>query len=408
MAKKQVVFVIMDGLGDRPSRELQSLTPLEAAATPVLDKMAASGVTGLAYPAGLGFTPGSDVGHLALFGCDWRRYYSGRGPIEAVGLGVSLSDGDVAFRANFASGHGDEILDRRAGRLQDSRPFAAALNEMNLGSVVVEVTSGTAHRGAVVLRGAGLSAAISDTDPHALGRVKRSAPLDDTPESRRTAELVNEFHEKAARVLSGLEINRQRIEAGEPPVNMILLRGPGKYSPVPSFSAQHKMSAACIAGGGLYKGVGYFLGMEVLEVAGATGRLDTDVNAKVRAAIECLDRGVDFVFVHFKGTDICGHDGDAVGKAKFIERVDAALAPLLDRLDSTAVVVTGDHSTPCSIMDHSGDGVPILLVTEGCRIDAATQFNERACGHGAFPVLEGSEIMELVKVISDRAPYVGA
>lgn len=398
----------MDGLGDRPIPELGNLTPLEAAKTPNMDLLAKKGATGFTYVAGLGLTPGSDVGHLSLFGYDYHKYYSGRGPIEAVGLGVKLGEGDVAFRGNFATEKDGTIIDRRAGRLADSGPFAAALTGMKIEDISIEVKAGTAHRAAVVFRGPGLSPNIGPTDPHGPGTAHTSEPLDGTPEAIKTARILNAFHARASEILAALPENAERIKNNKLPANLLLVRGAGLYTHIPQFQDKYGMTCSCVAGGGLYKGVGSLLGMEVLEVAGATGKLDTDLNAKVRAVMAELDRGVEFVFMHAKGTDICSHDGDAQGKKAFIERVDEAIAPLLSVLDHVLVVVTGDHSTPCALKDHSGDAVPILFAGEGVRNDDVERFGERACVHGAFPSLLGLDIMKVVNIHLGRAPYMGA
>jgi 2,3-bisphosphoglycerate-independent phosphoglycerate mutase len=406
---KRVVLVVCDGLGDRPIKELGDKTPLEAARTPNLDKFAEQSECGMMHTLGRGRTPGSDTAHLSIFGYDIETHYSGRGPIEVAGLGLQLKDGDVALRGNF--GTVDDkltITDRRAGRIRVVEPLTKALDGMEIDGVTFIVKPGTAHRAGVIMRGEGLSDAIIDADPHKPGvPVRTVTPTDDTPEAKRTAEVLNKFLAKAHEVLKEHPLNAERRKAGELPANYLLVRGAGQYSEVPSFKQRYGLTACCIAGGGLYKGVGAFLGMKILEVSGATGLPDTDIEAKFKATLENLG-SYDFVFVHVKATDSLGEDGNYEGKRDFIEKIDRA-ASILTRLpEDTLLVVTGDHSTPCEMKAHSGDPIPIMFHNTSVRIDGVKAFNERACTQGGLGFIRGTDIMPQVMNLMGTLPLVGA
>jgi 2,3-bisphosphoglycerate-independent phosphoglycerate mutase len=406
MAK--VIFIVMDGLGDRPVREFGEKTPLEKANTPNFDRFAANGVCGLMYTLGRGRTPGSDIAHLAIFGYDPAKYYTGRGPIEVRGLGIPLLTGDVALRGNFGTvDRCGIIIDRRAGRVRDVSEFASALDGTIIDGVTFVVKPGTAHRAGVVMRGPGLSARISDADPHVGGvAVRPPEPLDASAEARHTAKALSEFLERAHSVLSGLPINQNREQQGLPPANYLLVRGAGYYSNVPSIYERCGLRAACIAGGGLYKGIGAYLGMDLIVVPGATALPDTDVLAKFRAAVLALETH-DFVFVHVKAADSLGEDGNFQGKSDFIERVDEA-ASVLAGLDDVLILVTGDHSTPCVLRKHSSDPVPVLVHGPGVRVDAVTSFGERACALGGLGHFSGLELMPQVLNLLGTSHLEGA
>ena len=393
-AKAKTILVIMDGLGDRPRAEFDGLTPLEAAATPNMNRLATEGISGLMHTLGRGRVPGSDVAHLSLFGYDPDKCYSGRGPIEVRGLGIPLEHGDIAFRGNLGTvGDDDKIVDRRAGRIADVTELVSGLDGMMVDDVKFIVRPGTAHRAGVIMRGPGLSAQITDADPHESGvPIRDPKPLDDTSEARRTADVLARFLKKSHQVLSASPVNAARVKANELAANYLLLRGAGYYHAIPPFSERyHGQKAACIAGGGLYKGIGAYLEMDLIEVPGATAQPNTDVRAKFTYAVEALKHH-DFVFVHVKPTDTYGHDGDAAGKKAFIERIDRELEVLMGVKD-TLVILSADHSTPCELKEHSGDPVPLLIHGPGVRKDSVTEFGERACMAGGLGHFNGVELM---------------
>ncbi len=398
MASK-VLFIILDGLGDRPSKKLRGETPLEAASTPNMDFLVREGICGMQTPLGLGFTLESGPAHFEIFGYHpYQKFYPGRGVLEALGCNFRLKKEDIAIRVNFATYRDGKIIDRRAGRIKDVSIFEKDLS-FELNGVEFILKAGTEHRAALIIRGENLSEKVSDSDPKKEGRApKKIKAL--CKEAKFTAEILNKYIKKAHEILEKHPENKKRIRKKLLPANFLLLRGAGKYREIPSFMERYSLKACCIAGAGLYKGFGRYVGMDILKVKGVTGGKDTNIEAKFKAAKKAL-RKYNFVWVHIKATDLYGHDGDCIGKKEFIEKVDNALSHILDA--KCLKVITGDHSTPCSLKEHSGDEVPILFHGEGVRKDNVLHFGERDCMQGGLERIEGKDIMpEILNLIGKQ------
>lgn len=409
MEQRKILLIIFDGLGDRPVTELGHKTPLEAAPKPTLDWFASNGTNGLLDPIGPGVRPGSDTSHLALFGYDPLEVYTGRGPFEAAGVGITVEPGDVALRCNFVTVDDDlKILDRRAGRIREgTEELAKALDGMKLGRVKVLFRAGTEHRAALVLRGKGLSPQVSDTDPHEHGvKVPDAKPL--VPKAKATAKALNAFTKEAYQRLKDHPVNRKRVERGEQPANLVLCRGAGIFPNIEPITQRYKLKAAGIAGVALIKGMYRSVGMDVLEVEGATGGLDTNMVAKADAALKALT-DYDLVVVNVKAADLCGHDGKSSEKIKVIERIDQMMAHLKSRLPQDVIVaLTSDHSTPVALQDHSGDPVPVTIFGEGVRVDEVPHFDERSVARGALGRIRGRDLMPILLSLANRAEKFGA
>ena len=406
---KKVITVIFDGLGDRPIKEFGNKTPLQYAKTPNLDKLAEMSQCGLVYPLGRGVRPGSDVSHLEIFGYPISQYYTGRGPIEVAGLGIQLQHGDVALRGNFATV--DEqwnIIDRRAGRIRNVVEFANAIDGIVIDGIEFIVKPGTAHRAGVVMRGKGLSSAITDGDPHEEGKpVYEVKPTDDSKEAAFTANVLNKFLKQSYNILKEVPTNIERANSNNFPVNFLLVRGAGQYPSMPQFNEKYGLTACCIAGGGLYKGIGSFLGMDIIEVEGATALPDTNIKRKFSTAVEMLQK-YDFIFVHVKATDSLAEDGDFIGKKEFIEKIDVAALELVNLPEGTLLVMTADHSTACSLKAHTADPVPILFCGEDVRIDFVKEFDEISFANGGFGIAEGKDVMPQVMNLLGKLHLIGA
>ena len=362
-------------MGDLPVPEFDNKTPLEAAEKPNMDWLAQNGKTGSMYVLGPGRRPNSDEAHLTLFGYDLEKDYPGRGPIEAAGAGADLQDGDIAIRANLATVDRDlHVLDRRCDRIEDTSPFVMPLNGTEIDGVKFLITPGTGYRVVIVMRGSGLSDKISNSDVHYVTEekvveewqnlpVNKILPLDETAEAKHTAQALQKFLDKAHEVMEANPLNDQRQAEGKPRGNYFLTRGPGYYKQLQSFTQKWGLKkAACVAGAGLYKGLGVMVGMELIKVEGATGLPNTNVNAKMEKAKEILSN-FDFIFIHVKPTDIFGENGDCVNKRDFISKIDKAIK-IIKNVDAK-IVITADHSTPCSHKDHSADPVPIFDLLSG-------------------------------------------
>ncbi len=348
------LVVFIDGLADRPVKALGGHTPLQAAATPTLDRLAGEGCCGQVDAIEPGTVADTAAGSLALFGQPPRLL--ARGPIEAIGAGLDLRPSDVALRANFATLGGDgRIVDRRAGRLREESPRLAAMLDGMLvedeeGQVEVRVAAGTEHRLAVVLRGEGLSAAILGSDPEDGETGRPPVPpraLDPGLRAAvRTARLLAKFEEKARELLASHPVNVARRRAGLPPANALLSRGAGRLQRLVPLEVEGvPLALTCIAGDRTVLGIAALLGARTLIEEGMTGNLDTDLEAKFRAAAAALATS-DLVVVHVKGADIASHDLKPQAKVAFLERLDAALGQLLQSYNGRLrVAVTCDHAT---------------------------------------------------------------
>ncbi len=397
----KALLVIMDGLGDRTDK-----TPLNVAKTPYLDSFAAKGMTGLMYPIGIGFVPGSDTAHLAILGYDPFIYYKGRGAFEALGAGFDLKDGDVAFRVNMATV--DEkwkVIDRRAGRNDyGMKELFKSIDNMEIDGVKIRLTHTVEHRGAALFSGKDLSVKVSNTDPHKENtEVEIAKALDQSGE--RIAKVLNEFTRRSYEILKDHPVNKERLAKGIRVANIPLLRGPGEcFKPEP-FEKKYGVKAACVAGGALYKGVARYLSFYTPDIEGATGTKNTNLVAKKNAVLKYRE-GYDFIFAHLKGTDSCGHDGDFEGKKSFIERADSEFFQgLLDEFD--VVVVTGDHSTPCSAMRHSMDPVPVLFYHKDIRPDDTTRLCEAQSYKGGLGRILGKDLVPIMMDYINKSNMFG-
>ncbi len=390
----KAILVIMDGLGDRPIREFKGKTPLEHAKTPNLDKLAKKGISGIMDTVGPGITPGSDTAHLSLFGLDPHEHYHGRGPIEACGAGVRIKHGDIAFRAN--AGTVDEnmmVKDRRAGRIESTEELCKVLSGMKIDGVEIILKPGAWYRAALVLRGKGISDKVTGNDSKKTGfPIQKVKPLDNSKEARKTANILNKLVKISYEKLKDLDSNKKRVKEGKFPANILLFRSAGKYVPIPTMEELYHIRCACIASG-LYRGVGAFLGMDLVDVPGATEKYDSDFSKATEKAMEIVE-DYDFVFVHLKPTDSAAEDGKPKLKVKMIERMDKAIGGLMD-FDGL-VVATADHTTPCELKKHSYEPVPLTMAGPGILIDDVKKFGERSCAKGGLHRIRGLDLMPII------------
>ena len=403
---KKIVVLIMDGLGDRPNSELMGLTPLQYSFRPNMNTLARKGQTGFMFPVSEGVCTGSDTSHLSILGYDPRSVYTGRGPFEAMGLGLLVNPGDIAFRANFATVDASGVVtDRRAGRIRERTAELASELSFELDGYKFTVAAGVEHRAALVVSGPDLSDRVSDSDPHEVGRkVKEIKALDESGE--RTAEILNRYTERARAILEAHDVNVRRRASGESPANIILLRGAGKAPEIEPFARKWGMKGACIAGIPLIRGIGHLAGLDIIHKSEMTGSYNSDYRTKIRETVHAL-RDHDFVLVNFKATDVAGHDGEPFKKVSVIEKADEAISPLLDLGEEITLAITGDHSTPCAIREHSGDPVPLLIYTDGIRADQSEKFDEIQASHGSIRIRSG-DLMQYLLSVSDRAEKYGA
>ncbi|MEM0361479.1 MAG: 2,3-bisphosphoglycerate-independent phosphoglycerate mutase [Sulfolobales archaeon] len=414
----RIILIVGDGMADRPVRELGGKTPLEVAVKPNISKLAGRSVLGIWDPIAPGVRPGSDTSHLALFGYDPRRYYSGRGPFEALGVGADIGPGDVALRGNFATVN-DElvVVDRRAGRaLPENQELVKYLNE-NIGfidGVEVKFYSATEHRVAVVLRGVGISADVSDTDPHAVGvKVLSSNPLTKDESAIKTSEILNKLTLLTYKLLKDHPLNKARVEKGLPPANIVLLRGAGMMTYIPKLQEREDLilsKCLAVSATAMIKGVCKLVGFDIVTPPRATGGVGTDVMSKAEEVVKAYERGYEFIYLHVKGTDAASHDGDVNAKVKIIEELDKAVGYVISNVDltSTVVAITSDHTTPLSVKDHTGDPVPLLIYSPELVGDGINEFDERSARRGSLCRLRGSDLMYTLLDYAGRVKKFGA
>lgn len=385
----KIVMLVADGLGGLPMQP-GGLTELETAKTPHLDALASLGVQGASIPVKPGIAPGSGPGHLALFGYDPLKYLIGRGALEATGIGFELQPQDVAIRCNFCTiDDQDRITDRRAGRIssQESAPLAISLRKIQIPGIEIFVEPVKEHRFVVVFRGEGLGGNVADTDPQMTG-VRALEPVAQNPQSQKTAEVAKEFLRQAKSIL-----------AGHPKANFHTMRGFAAKPQLPSYQEVYGLRAAAIAVYPMYKGLARLVGMDIVGNA-------QSLEEQIEELAANWDR-YDFFFLHFKYTDSTGEDGNFSEKVARIEELDSVLGRI-QKLNPNVLIVTGDHSTPSYLKSHSWHPVPTLLVSDCCRPDPHSTFNETTCITGGLGHFEAQYLMTLALANAGRLGKFGA
>ena len=415
----KLIYVLLDGVGDRPNPKLNYLTPLEAAYTPNLDKLVRKGISGIVHPVGKGISPESDIAVFCMLGYDFSSNYFGRGVVETIGVGMNFKNGDLALRANFATlGDNGIVTDRRAGRnlsQKEAGELADSINNAKLShNASFEFVPTIAHRAILNLKieNKKLSAEISNTDP-AYDRIggigvaketneklylQKSRPLKDIEGARLAADLVNEFTEKVISILKTHKVNTIREKNGMKPANILLLRDAGDTLPnITKIPDRFRVKFASILDMPVEKGVSKITGMRDYKAGNIS-----DYHAKAKKTTELLQTH-DGVYIHIKGPDEPGHDGDAERKTKIVEQIDSDFFSTLIQevdLEHTIFLISADHSTPCTIKGHSADPVPVLISGHKVEPDNVCRFTEKEAAKGGLGVMLGKNV--LPKALSFR------
>ena len=415
----KLIYVVIDGMGDAPIEELGNKTPLETADTPNMDFLAETGKTGLMYTVGKGIAPESDVAVISIFGYDPLKYNSSRGVLEALGSDLPIRDGDLALRCNFATlESGTKIADRRVGRsltTEEATKLAKAINEqiqLESYSASFHFQNTLSHRGVLVIRSTkqGLSGNISNTDPaytrakgigvaetEAEMLLKQCKPLDTTKEARISADLVNEFTEKSIAILENHEINKKRRKEGKLKANVILIRDAGDHLPeFPHLTQRYGFSFVCLADMPVERGIAKLTGMHTVELPPPSKSLVRDCQLRMEKLAEILPL-YDCFYIHIKGPDEPGHDGNFNLKTLLIATIDKHfVGNMLQRINKEdfVICITADHSTSCKLKAHSDDPVPILISGNRIQADKVHKFSEKECKNGEMGTLShGTELM---------------
>ena len=411
-----MVYVLLDGVGDLPHPDLKGRTPLESAVTPNLDKIAKNGAIGEVISVGKGIAPESDIAVFNMLGYKFLHDdYVGRGVIEAIGVGTDFKDGDLALRGNFATLNEEGIIiDRRAGRRieRDDALEIAKEIEQNTKfsvpntSVVVAPTIG--HRVTVRIRcnGKPLSSDITNTDPAysrvaGMGiakavtdfmKIEKCLPLNESPSAILTAKLVNEFTEQSLSIMKRSDVNQRRNRDRKKALSSILLRDAGnRYPVVKPINDLYSMNFSCIVDMPVELGISEVLKMKAFKAGGLS-----DYEEKARVAAKAMETQ-NAIYVHLKGPDEFGHDGDAIGKTKNIEEIDRRFfGTLLDNIDTSrvAVVISADHSTPCINKGHSDDPVPLVVSGDSIKKDGIVRVTENEAKMGSIGLIEGVQVVK--------------
>ncbi len=388
------LLLVIDGLPDHPTRALGGRTPLSAAQTPTLDRLAREGQTGLCDPVAPDVVPDTASGTLALLG--QSPLAMKRGPVEALGTDLDVEPGDIAVRGNLATLSAEgKVVDRRAGRIRgEALALAEALDRLEIPGaegeeVEVRVRATTEHRLSIVLRGPRLSSAVQGSDPGdgaPPGPPLAPRPLDPRDEAAvHTARLLALFEAEARRILAAHPVNKKRQKAGLPPANTVLTRGAGRVYRLPALERHGlPLSFSCISGDLTILGLAVWVGGRAITGPEMTANLDTDVEAKLEKAEAALAED-DLVVVHLKGADIASHDQRPDLKVAYLEQVDRALGELLSRWEGRLrVAVASDHATLSEGGHHAADPVPVLIWGPGIEADKVTTFDERSVAEGSL------------------------
>jgi 2,3-bisphosphoglycerate-independent phosphoglycerate mutase len=389
------IILVGDGMADYPIAELNNKTPLEAAKTPNMDFIARGGILGRVKTIPDKMAPASDIANMSILGYDPGKYYTGRGPLEAANLGIELEERDIAFRCNFITTNNDILVDYSAGHIT-TKEAGILINFLNqrLGSEEIKFYRGVSYRNLLVIKNA----------PENLLTVRCFPPHDITGKSisrhlpkGKGGEFLIRLMKESAKILAPYEINQVRIDLGENPADMIWLWGQGKKPNLPTYKEKYNLTGSVISAVDLIKGLGKLLGLEVINVPGATGFYDTDYQGKARAAIRALD-DKDFVFLHVEAPDEAGHNGDLREKITAIERFDqfvvGKILSALKRNNNFRLLVLPDHPTPISVKTHTNEPVPFAIFGQDVSGSGSGGFSEKEAQKSNLFFNKGNELID--------------
>lgn len=376
------LVVLCDGMADYPVEALGGKTPLEAANTPNMDKFAKDGYVGLVKTVSDDMKPGSDVANLSVLGYDPHKYYTGRSPLEAGSIGIDMKNTDVSLRCNLvtltdeAAYEDKTIVDYCAGDIstEDAKVLVDYLAQ-NLDNEEFKLYSGVSYRHCLIWNNGTLEVGTL-TPPHDI----TGKPIKEYVPAHPNAAKLYELMKKSYDLLKDHPLNKERVAKGLRPANSMWLWGEGVKAQLDPFKEKYGLKASMISAVDLLKGIGKFSDMNVVNVEGATGYIDTNFEGKAKAAIAEFKNGQDFVYIHVEAPDECGHRNEVENKKKSIEIIDEViLGPVTDELRKMGdfkVLVTPDHATPLSLMTHTNDPIPFIIYDSTKKIDGPSTFNE--------------------------------
>ena len=394
------IIVLGDGMADVPKGPLAPKTPLDLAVKPNIDKLAKDGEVGMIATVDAGLKPGSDVANLSVLGYDPKECYTGRSPLEALSIGIDLDEDDVCMRTNLVTFNVDPyfsktvLTDYSAGEIstEESALIFETINE-KLGTETRKFYTGVSYRNCLLLKHR-KTVDATFTPPHDIQDKEIGPYLPQGKDGEEFASLI----EKSVAILAKHPVNLKRIEEGKRPASAIWFWGMGTKPKLQSLYERYGLTGAMISATDLLCGIGKGIGMDVIHVEGATGTLRTNFMGKAEAAVKALEDH-DFVYVHFEAPDECGHQGDAPGKIKSIEKIDEVVGYIRQKMEEKGepfvLAVLPDHQTPLYIRTHVGDPVPFIVYNSLHPAHCGLTYSERTAEKGVF-LDNGRALMKLL------------
>jgi 2,3-bisphosphoglycerate-independent phosphoglycerate mutase len=361
--KYKYIILIGDGMADYPIPELGGKTPLEVADIPNMNLIAQKGRLGMVKTIPMGLPPGSDIANLSILGYDPKQYYTGRAPLEAASMGLRLGPEDVAFRCNLVTlsvKDGKTYMDDYSAGHISTEEAKEIIHEIDqkLGTEDIKFYPGVSYRHLMIWKNG--QEKLSMTPPHDISRKVIDPYLPKGKGETQILQLMND----SQTVLESSNINKIRIKNSKKPANSIWLWGQGKKPNMPTLSERYRITGSVISAVDLIKGIGVYAGLEVIDVPGATGYLDTNYRGKANYALSALEK-TDLVYLHVEAPDEASHSGDLKNKLKAIERFDKEVVGMvldkINKFQNYRIMVLPDHSTPLSVMSHTSDPVPFAI-----------------------------------------------
>ncbi|MDP8209286.1 MAG: cofactor-independent phosphoglycerate mutase [Candidatus Stygibacter australis] len=393
------MIILGDGMADRPIKSRENKTPLQLANIPSIDKLCSIGRTGQLVTVPPDMPPGSEVANLAVLGYDVYKVYQGRGVLEGASMGVTIEEGDLAMRCNLLCLEDDKIKNHSAGHIttSESHLLIDALNE-ELSNDQIRFYKGISFRHLLVIKGGNND--LKFTPPHDVpGTPWRDVLIEPTSDDGiETAKILNDLIIKSQDVLRNHPVNLKRRKEGKDPANSAWFWSSGYKPAMKTLQEKYNIKGAAISAVDIIKGLGIYAGMDVIEVEGATGLIDTNYEGKAEAAINAL-KDHDFVYLHVEATDEAGHEGNIDKKIKALEYLDSRLVKYImeqaaDMDEPVSIGLIPDHATPCEIRTHTHDAVPFVIYNPTLKADEVTEYNEFSVKKGFYGVLKGDEFIK--------------
>ena len=396
------IIILGDGMADEPIESLGGKTPLQVADTPAMDRLASLGSQGMLTTVPAGFHPGSEIANLSVLGYDVAEVFEGRGSLEAASMGIPIEDGEMAMRCNLICITPDGLIkNHSAGHIttEEATELIDFLNR-ELGNDAIRFFPGVSYRHLLKIRGGNKHVAC--TPPHDVpGTPFRDVLIKaETPEAEATAAQLNELILRSQELLANHPVNLRRQQLGKDPANSIWPWSAGYRPSMQTINDLYGIrKGIVISAVDLIRGIGVYAGLRPVIVDGATGLYDTNYEGKAQAAIDALNDGCDFVFLHVEASDEAGHEGDTDLKIRTIEYLDSRIiAPVMKATQAmdepVTIAVLPDHPTPCRMRTHTAKPVPFMIYRPGDTPDGLTGYNETTARLGSYGSLSGSQFIE--------------